>query len=100
MANNNSSSLLKEVAKQVPSLIVLAVVVFMFLEREDERMAHLDTISGHCHDVQRDNIEVNRALVDAIHAAQRDNTTAHRALLDAINKLRIAIEKLAGDRWP
>jgi hypothetical protein len=75
--NHGNSSLVKEIAKQVPALAVLALVVFLFLERQAELMAHLDLISGQCHEVQRDGHDANMALVNAI------------------NELRIVVEKFA-----
>jgi hypothetical protein len=73
----NNNSLVKEIAKQVPALAVLAFVVFLFLERQKEQMAHIDLVSSQCHEVQRDSIAANMALVNAI------------------NELRVAVEKLA-----
>jgi hypothetical protein len=67
MKNNlNGRAFYKEIAKQVPALLVLAFVVWIFCERHTEQMAHIDVVSNHCHEVQRQSIETNLALVKAL----------------------------------
>jgi hypothetical protein len=76
---NHNHSLIKEVAKQVPALTVLALVVWLFLDHQKEQMAHIDLVSGQCHEVTRDSIATNMALVNAI------------------NELRVVVEQIAKD---
>ena len=46
-----------EIARQVPSLLVMAFIVVKFLESNKERGQVLKDISDQCHDVQRRSME-------------------------------------------
>lgn len=63
-------SVIVEIAKQSPSIVVIAFIVMQFLRHLGKMNETLKEISGECHQLQRESHEIHRASTEAI----RENT--------------------------
>jgi hypothetical protein len=89
-APGQNGGLLKELAKQIPSLVVLAVLTYLFLgHMADSQEAHagvLEDIGIDCHGFSEDREEVLVGVVEANTEALLENTRTLGVLAEVVRE--------------
>lgn len=102
MVGLEATQFFKESVKQVPSLVVLAAIVYMtltalekqaiaFTQVLEKRDAHLEVIGNGCHEVQRDAVQAIRDNTKALgaHSVALDNfTDVMRDVEDVLTRIK------------